>query len=346
VAIHILVCVGWIGPIVGGDYASSQVAAAAVDVFIILSGFAITRLLIVTRESGGRYIWRRICRIFPAYWAALLAGIALNAWVADNLRQLPQSPVIDIYLGVCEVGGSRLWTDGIIHFFLLQGLVPTSWLPAEAVTLLGVAWSLSLEWQFYLVAPFALRLALRSKTGFALLSLVAILGALYSAKLTGAVSVAFLPARASYFLFGGISFVAAAAPVAKRWFILLSAATILIISWAIGSGHHLETIAAPSAWLIVMAATLSPLPTIVRSFLNSVQVQFLGRVSYSTYLFHGPVIAVVQHAVWHWVNPGNQIKLLVLTTIGSVPLITLVSYLSWRFIERPGQKFGHLRQNA
>jgi peptidoglycan/LPS O-acetylase OafA/YrhL len=346
VASHILVCVGWIGPIVGGDYVLSQVAAAAVDVFIILSGFAITRLLIVTRESGGRYIWRRICRIFPAYWAALLAGIALNAWVADNLRQLPQSAVIELYLSVCEVGGARLWTDGIIHFFLLQGLVLTSWLPAEPVTLLGVAWSLSLEWQFYLVAPFALRLALTSKIGFALISLVAILGALYSGKLAGVFSGAFLPVRASYFLFGGISFVAATAPVAKRWFILLSAATILTISWGIGCGHYLETIAAPIGWLIVMAATFSSLPTIVRSFLNSVQVQFLGRVSYSTYLFHGPVIAVVQHAVWHWVNPGNQIKLLVLTIIGSVPLITLVSYLSWRFIEYPGQKLGHLRQNA
>src|SRR6266403_5446415 len=96
VASHILVCVGWIGPIVGGDYFLSQVAAAAVDVFIILSGFAITRLLIVTHESGGRYVWRRICRIFPAYWAALLAGIALNAWVADNLRQLPRSAVIEM----------------------------------------------------------------------------------------------------------------------------------------------------------------------------------------------------------------------------------------------------------
>src|SRR5207248_4706532 len=126
------------------------------------------------------------------------------------------------------------------------------------------------------------------------------------------------------FLFGGISFVAATAPVAKRWFILLSAATILTISWAIGSGHYLETIAAPIAWLIVMAATFSSLPTIVRSFLNSVQVQFLGRVSYSTYLFHGPVIAVVQHFVWRCVNPANQIKQLVLTIIRPVPLIAFV----------------------
>ena len=133
----------------------------------------------------------------------------------------------------------------------------------------------------------------------------------------------------------------AVAPVAKRWALLLSGATILTVCWAIGYGHYFETIAPPVAWLIVMAATLSSSPTIVRSFLNSDPVQFLGRISYSTYLFHGPVIAVVQHAVWQWVHPGNQIKLLILTTIGSVPLIALVSYLAWRFIERPGQELGH-----
>lgn len=343
VASHILVCVGWIGPALGGDYLLSQVAGSAVDVFIILSGFAITRLVVVARESGGRYIWRRICRIFPAYWAALLAGIALNAWVAGNLRQLPQSAAMDGYLSVCQVGASRLWTDGIIHVFLVQGLAPSSWLPAEPYTLLGVAWSLSLEWQFYLVAPFAIRLAISSKIGFAFVCLVVILGALYSGRIAGVFSGAFLPVRASYFLLGGITFVAATVPVAKRWFLLAGAATVLAICWTIGYGLHVEGIAPPVAWLFVMAATFSMSPTMVRSFLNSGPVQFLGRISYSTYLFHGPVIAVVQHAVWQWVNPGTQINLLILTIIGSVPLITLVSYLSWRLIESPAQKLGRLK---
>ena len=160
-------CVGWIGPIVGGDYLLSQAAAAAVDVFIILSGFAITRLLIVGRESGARYIWRRICRIFPAYWAALLAGIALNAWLQAICGSCPGAGLST------SISAFARWAApgfGSMDHPRLSSPRPGPDVMAASRALypLGVAWSLSLEWQFYLVAPFAVRVAISSKLGFAL----------------------------------------------------------------------------------------------------------------------------------------------------------------------------------
>ena len=39
----------------------------AVNVFIIVSGFVITHLLMNARESYSQYIWRRFLRIAPIY---------------------------------------------------------------------------------------------------------------------------------------------------------------------------------------------------------------------------------------------------------------------------------------
>jgi Acyltransferase family len=85
---HILICCGWFGPNLRGHSVLNEMAGSAVDVFMPLSGFAITRLLLVERESCSHYLWGRLCRLVPAYWLALAAGMALNGWLGANLRHL------------------------------------------------------------------------------------------------------------------------------------------------------------------------------------------------------------------------------------------------------------------
>ncbi|ADP78658.1 acyltransferase 3 [Pseudofrankia inefficax] len=57
-----------------------EIAKFAVDAFFVISGFLITgsRLGLPT----GRYLWNRILRIFPAFWAALLGTAFLAAPIA------------------------------------------------------------------------------------------------------------------------------------------------------------------------------------------------------------------------------------------------------------------------
>ena len=50
-------------------------AASAVLMFIIISGFVITHLLIEKREKYAPFITRRFLRLYPAYFFCLIAGI-------------------------------------------------------------------------------------------------------------------------------------------------------------------------------------------------------------------------------------------------------------------------------
>ena len=53
---------------------------------------------------------------------------------------------------IVESGLPPLWPwHFAAHVLLLQGLIPQSLLPYAYITLLGPAWSLSTEWQFYLL---------------------------------------------------------------------------------------------------------------------------------------------------------------------------------------------------
>ncbi len=342
VATHLLICSGWFGPMFFRGRLLNQLSEAAVDVFILISGFAITRLLVVEAESYPIYLARRALRLFPAYWVALACGILLNGWLAANFRHLPPSPEADAYALICEIGAARPWVDGILHFFLLQGLPPTSVLPAEPYTFLGVAWSLSLEWQFYCVAPFALWWARRNKIGGFILALLAGCGALFSPKLMGEFSNAFLPVKAAFFFVGGLSYVAVVENEyprrALRW--LFVSTLLLLLVWLIGTGKVIEALLPAIVWFLVLAAVRLHWLGLIRAGLRLRPMQFLGRVSYSTYLFHVPVIIVIQTVLWHWAPPANPRQLLFYTAMSAVPATLLVSWLAWWLVERPPQRWG------
>jgi peptidoglycan/LPS O-acetylase OafA/YrhL len=339
---HILICCGWFGPDLGGASVLAELAGSAVDVFMLLSGFAITRLLLVERASWSRYLWGRFCRIVPAYWVALAAGIALNGWLGANLRHLLPAPQAQTFIAVADLGASRPWTDGILHFLLLHGLAPRALLPGEPYTFLGVAWSLSLEWQFYCLAPVAVMVATRMRWGFAILAMLAGAGALFCESIMSVFSNAFLPAKSAFFLVGALGYVQVMQNKrndrAALW--LAGSCGLLAILWRIGSHTPIEWFLPIAVWAFVLAAVRFCRFESFRSFLNSRPLQYLGRVSYSTYLFHGPVITVVQAAIWRWIRPASQTQLFWTTVVPAILGTLIVSELSWRFVERPFQRLG------
>lgn len=340
VSAHILLCCGWFGSNISGHRALNEIARSAVDVFMLLSGFAITRLLLVEREPWSRYFYGRFCRIVPAYWLALAAGMALNGWLRANLQRLPPIAEAQSFIAICDLGASRPWTDGILHLLLLQGLVPSALLPGEPYTFLGVAWSLSLEWQFYCLAPVALIFATRTRWGFAILAMLAGAGALFCESLRSLFSNGFLPVLSAFFLVGSVGYVCVMQNKRnnRAIFWLAGSCGLLALLWLIGSREPIESFLPQAVWGFVLAGVRFNRFDTLRLVLNSRLLQYLGRVSYSTYLFHVPVITVVQAAIWRWLHPGSQAQLFWMTVLPTIVGTLIVSEVSWRFIERPFQR--------
>ncbi|WP_284666444.1 acyltransferase [Myxococcus sp. SDU36] len=111
-----------------------QVGWAGVDLFFVLSGFLITRILVQTRARGGyfrTFYARRALRIWPLYFLVLVftfgvMGRLLPALAFDTHRYA--------------------WTTYALY---LQNLWMTDFGPAP----INVTWSLAIEEQFYLVWP-------------------------------------------------------------------------------------------------------------------------------------------------------------------------------------------------
>lgn len=121
-----------------------------VDIFFALSAFLITEILLRERESGGikpGHFWaRRILRIWPLYYLAILLG-----FVVLPLLALP---------GVGPPMGAQAWaellTTHALPFALLLGNWSTALSGFPSSWIVSPLWSISIEEQFYLFWPLIL----------------------------------------------------------------------------------------------------------------------------------------------------------------------------------------------
>jgi len=110
---------------------------SGVDLFFVLSGFLITGILVDSRERH-RYFTsfyaRRVLRIFPIYYAALIAlfwiGPALWPAAAVHFPLISKLPIFAFYLQNWLIGPQVPQQDFVYHF-----------------------WSLAVEEQFYIFWP-------------------------------------------------------------------------------------------------------------------------------------------------------------------------------------------------
>lgn len=127
----------------------------AVGVFIILSGFVITLNVQSAKNfTSTTFLIRRVFRLFPVYLICLLASVLILDLSLDVLKELPWPGLrTQDRIQYLQDSKNNFYPHVILHSFLIHGLVPESILRSTSYAFMGQAWSLTLEWQFYLSVP-------------------------------------------------------------------------------------------------------------------------------------------------------------------------------------------------
>jgi len=303
-----------------------------VDVFFVISGFLITGLLLRERERSGRisltaFYARRVRRLLPAAVVALACTLVASFIVLAPLDRA--SVALDAAAAALSVGN--------IRFALAEGDYFAS--IASPSPLLHF-WSLAVEEQFYFVWP-ALVLAAsrghRPRLG-AGIALVVVLGVSLAANIVvsgTAVNWAFysLPTRAWQLSLGGLIAVAAV-PLARVPLPLTTALGWIALPAIVGAAMVFDgSLAYPGAWALVPTLAAAALIVGGRNaygpgrLLALPPIRFLGRISYSLYLWHWPVLVLPLIAL-EAEPPAAMRAVLVAVAVGA-------AWLSWRYVEEP-----------
>lgn len=302
-----------------------------VRLFFCISGYLITHILLSARERGGSapailkaFYARRILRIWPAYYAALLAALVVGAQ------------------GVRE---TALWHLVFATNFQLASF--GVWEP-EAV---GHLWTLAVEEQFYLFWPLLILLLPRRAVPWAIAALP-LLCVAWMASLTPAEilqepgPMILLPAQFDVLGAGALlAYVERHGRVAAWWVVpvcvmglALSPLTIGldwpwpligILNDAIGVAV-VQPMSGTSYVAVLLFARHAPWGLPERLLGNRLLV-WLGQRSYGIYLYH---IYLLLACIW---LTGRGRGWLVLIVVGGASIV--LAALSWRFLERPALRF-------
>lgn len=302
-----------------------------VDVFCVISGFLITALIAVQRERGEfslrTFYVRRAERLLPALYAMMLAVLAVSWWLL-----IPSD-----YSGLAESVLSAVALGANVYFWQTSGGYFSP--DAASLPLLHV-WSLSLEEQFYLVWPAALLLLTKLKSGSLRLGLILAVAAAsfglaqYDVARGSTAAYFLLPQRAGEFLVGAILFLLSRRRgQGGRRPGLANAAGLGGLALVLGAAVWLDA-RSPFPGLAALAPCLGAALLIgagglgsnaVTKALSAAPVVFVGRISYSVYLWHWPLVSFLRYA---------RVEFTPAVIGGVVAGSLLLGWVSWSLFER------------
>lgn len=317
----------------------------AVNIFMIISGFVIFYLMDHQKPTYAHFIAGRFFRLFPLYLACVIAAIFLSPLAQSSLTLLV-SPANDFAM---RLGRIHEWHTHFAVCFaptvlMLQGLIPNRLIDSIDNIFLAPTWSLTLEWQFYLVAPF-LYFGLK-KPGKAALPTLAIILFCVAAGSRISWNRSLLVAHISWFFLGLSSFylfrflaqrqrppITANEDVVALGLLILAVIprSIPLVIWtAVFMITFSREIFARPPWFLVW----------FRGLLAHPLSRFLGQISYSTYLVHWLIITIT---IWILLreNPHlDSTRLFFYAALPTVVLTVLASFLTYTWIEKPGMALG------
>jgi peptidoglycan/LPS O-acetylase OafA/YrhL len=285
---------GWPQPI-------SNAGWVGVDMFFVLSGYLITGILTDTRDTARRarsFYTRRALRIFPLYYAALLALFVIAPAIHPIRWPQYQALVpeqIWYWTYLCD------WRMAFSH--------------PPMVTILGHFWTLSIEEQFYWIWPVVIwslspRAAMRLCV---LLVLAASILRIYlvthyplvlNPSLVVAFEYLFLPTRIDGLVIGALLALAlrepAGAAAVNRWMRPAAIVSALALATVVALRR---TVSHDDPWIIMVGYPTLALAfggvvfyAVVRrsALLELGLFRTLGKYSYGLYVLHQPIMSIAR----------------------------------------------------
>jgi len=314
-----------------------HLGSMAVYVFFMLSGYWVYHMwgreYAPTETPYRNFIVSRFWRLIPIYYVALALFILIDfLFPSGRIGFQPDGFWSTLHLYVSQL--------------LILGYAP---LPYAAKTMPPV-WSLDIELQFYLVAPFVILLLSRYRAGAAprlALWLVALAGFAAFVVFFGNIHAqsAFLPMYLVFFLIGTYSARHGWRPNPSLAVGGLAAAILLVAGCILFAPTRPLLIEGSfSSWLsdfnpdanIVLALLIAPyaMSTVLRSPRKGSRLarfdRDLSNVTYEIYLLHPAALLVVAHFVGD-VSKYRQLPAIALAWLGLFP----VAWLIYRTIDQP-----------
>ena len=278
----------------------------AVRGFFIISGFYMA--LVLNGKYADRFLrlfWtNRFLRLYPAYAvvlvlslaALLVLGVHPFASLGRMLRLMDNDPLTISFV---------TWTNGMVmgqEWLFNLALAPDGgglfWPAGPAGTrafvcsLIPQAWSLSLEFQFYLAAPWLVRSGVRRMVPVFAAGLALRLGFALAGPEANRISHYLLPTELYLFMAGALAWRAYDALRATAWPRRLGPAALAALTAVILGYQWL-----PATWRFAAFALLltASIPLVFGRFADNRLDRSLGELSYPFYLIHFLIIALAEN---------------------------------------------------
>jgi peptidoglycan/LPS O-acetylase OafA/YrhL len=307
---------------------------SGVDLFFVLSGFSLgyawlKREAENLHPSISRYYLRRFWRIYPPYLIAFLVP-----WICSMITPIPA--------GLNEL---------FLHVFLVENFSSDHFYGVN-----GPLWSIAVEAQFYLLFPFiALAVARGGKKwwwlplGLVFLCLVYRTGVAFYfdgdtyRQVPKPYLQGFVLSRIPNFLFGmGMAYAVKKADPSqpahkeKNWLLFGSGVILHLLTWlSIYYFRHASMvwreIGFAMGYSLIVFAFVRMKET---RLLNNYFLKFTGKISFSMYLIHAPLILAFDYAMRMFFN-SFSLEGSILILLISILLSYVASWLFYQGIERP-----------
>lgn len=287
-----------------------------VDVFFIISGFLITSIITrdmeLQRFSIVEFYRRRILRIFPALFVMLVAVLVVGA-----VTMLPTE-----VRGVGESAAAAAGFVSNIFFYHDADYFAGS---ADLKPLLHT-WSLGVEEQFYVFFPLillAIRRLPRPSVRLVVLGLciLSVLVAVFLQRRDEAAAFYLLPSRIWELGLGALVALGFVPKLAERGKTIaaIAGAALIVVGYAVAAPGRMFPV--PLAMLPCFGTTLIIAygeSTFIGRLLSARIFTGIGKISYSLYLWHWPIIAFYRLHYGLHVTPTATVVLVALSFFAAI----------------------------